>query len=683
MAEATWIWYPGDFEVCLSTKVEMRREERGVIYPPIWKKDSFYHSIKFRKTVSIEEPEKIQIYADGTYSISIDGKTVYENSDRIHLQKGSHDIVILLVNEICVPAVFVQGNKVVSDESWEVSFYGKWVNAASDSFNNPSIPPSSFQLATTEIYPVKTIESKDNSLMVDFGKESFGYIRLHNIVGRGKLGIYYGESLEEASKIHQSYTFDSFNCEEDSMELYKVPQSRAFRYVNVVWDKGMNLGDVSALFEYLPLQYRGGFKCSNERLNQIWETSVYTLHLNTREFFLDGIKRDRWIWSGDSYQSFLMNYYIFFDEAVNRRTLIALRGKEPVDMHINTIMDYSFYWFLGLYDHYLYTGDIKFIKQNYEKMLSLMEFCLKRRNSNGMMEGLAGDWVFVDWADIDKRGEVSTEQILFCRSLQTMAQFSKLLNDEENALKFEALAEKLKKDIIDIFWDMEQGGMINTRYNGELNRFITKHPSIFAMMFGYLSESQIEAIKHNVLLNEKVPKITTPYMRFYELAALCEIGEHGYVIEQVLDYWGGMLDLGATTFWEEYKPDLQGSEHYEMYGNPFGKSLCHAWGASPIYLFGRYFLGVRPTKPGYETYEIKPQLGSLSWIEGTVPMPQGNVDIYVDVNTIKVKATSGIGLLKFISAVKPITSSGKLNEIEDGRYEIEIEPNIDYVLHRN
>jgi len=198
---------------------------------------------------------------------------------------------------------------------------------------------------------------------------------------------------------------------------------------------------------------------------------------------------------------------------------------------------------------------------------------------------------------------------------------------------------------------------------------------------GYLDECEIEAIKHNVLMNESVPKITTPYMHFYELAALCEIGEPGYVIDQILDYWGGMLDLGATTFWEEYEPGLQGSEHYEMYGNAFGKSLCHAWGASPIYLSGRYFLGVKPTKPGYGTYEIKPELGTLSWIEETVPMSKGKVDIYADVKTIKIKATSGIGILKFKSAVKPVTSYGDLKQVKDGCYEIEIEPNIEYVLN--
>lgn len=56
-----------------------------------------------------------------------------------------------------------------------------------------------------------------------------------------------------------------------------------------------------------------------------------------------------------------------------------------------------------------------------------------------------------------------------------------------------------------------------------------------------------------------------------------------------------MLDLGATTVWEEYNPNLSGAQHYEMYGNKYGKSLCHAWGVSPIYLLGKYYLGVTPT----------------------------------------------------------------------------------------
>ena len=45
----------------------------------------------------------------------------------------------------------------------------------------------------------------------------------------------------------------------------------------------------------LPEEYRGSFKCNDEELNRIWEVGAYTMHLTTREFFIDGIKRDRWV----------------------------------------------------------------------------------------------------------------------------------------------------------------------------------------------------------------------------------------------------------------------------------------------------------------------------------------------------------------------------------------------------
>ncbi len=151
-----------------------------------------------------------------------------------------------------------------------------------------------------------------------------------------------------------------------------------------------------------PLKRKDNFECSDSLLNQIYNTSLYTLHLNTREFHLDGIKRDRWIWSGDAYQSYLMNFYTFFDQEVNKRTINALIGHDPVERHINTILDYSFYWLIGIYDNYIYTGDTAFIRQIYPRMKTLMEFSLGRSNRNGFVEGLPGDWVFIDWAPIDK-----------------------------------------------------------------------------------------------------------------------------------------------------------------------------------------------------------------------------------------------------------------------------------------
>jgi hypothetical protein len=179
-----------------------------------------------------------------------------------------------------------------------------------------------------------------------------------------------------------------------------------------------------------------------------------------------------------------------------------------------------------------------------------------------------------------------------------------------------------------------------------------------------------------------VPKITTPYMRFYELAALAESGQQRYVTGQIKDYWGGMLRAGATCFWEQYDPNVEGVARYAMYGKPFGMSLCHAWGASPLYLLGKYYLGVKPTQPGYAAYVVEPDLGGLKWIAGTVPTPHGNIAVYADVATIRVTGVPGQGVLRFSSATAPRSNAGTIRKVGERRYELPLEGRRSYIVSR-
>ena len=111
--------------------------------------------------------------------------------------------------------------------------------------------------------------------------------------------IAYGESREEA--LDTEHSADSLTPVTLSGNEMRPPQSGACRYVYVKDD----CKDFSVYYdyEYLPLCPRGKFSCDDELVNKIWNISAYTLELNSREAFFDGIKRDRWIWSGDAYQS--------------------------------------------------------------------------------------------------------------------------------------------------------------------------------------------------------------------------------------------------------------------------------------------------------------------------------------------------------------------------------------------
>ncbi|QNL52267.1 alpha-rhamnosidase [Olivibacter sp. SDN3] len=693
---ATWVWYPGDFEIWLSNQMQNKRTERGTFFPPFWRMDNPYTLLDFHKVVEIEEAEDVDIYAEGQYHVKLDGKMIEGYPKTIHVPAGKHKINLKVYAQDKVPAIYLQGKKIVSDSSWLVTDEDKewidetgkasdqsgttWVQAGSWNFDSPADRPSKFRLATRSQWALSE-KTKSPGILVDFGKETFGFIKLHGLQGAGKVSLYYGESEEEALAIETCETLDRLQIDLTLRQDSTLTTSKAFRYVYVVPDKPVKVDSISMLYEYLPLEVRGSFRCSDDELNRIWEVSKYTMELTSREFFIDGIKRDRWIWSGDAYQSYLMNYYLFFDSPSVRRTTLALRGKEPVSSHINTIMDYTFYWFLGIYDYYLYTGDQQFIKQFYPRMQSLMEFCLQRKNEDGFMEGLAGDWVFVDWAEgLSKAGELSFEQLLFCRSLETMALCANLVGDGKSAEYYKQEADQLKQKIFTNYWNEQRQAFVHSRINGKATDHVTRYTNMFAIFFDYLNTPQQQEVKKGVLLNQDVPKITTPYMRFYELEALCALKEQQYVLKEIKNYWGGMLALGATSFWEEYDPQKEGEEHYAMYGRPFGKSLCHAWGASPIYLLGKYFLGVRPTSPGYETYLVEPELGGLKWMEGKVPTPDGSIEVYCSKQEIRVQADEGRGILRVKSKTKPTGLDVEAVEKAKGVYEITLSADRTYTI---
>src|SRR5690606_31389645 len=171
-----------------------------------------------------------------------------------------------------------------------------------------------------------------------------------------------------------------------------------------------------------------------------------------------------------------------------------------------------------------------------------------------------------------------------CRSLETMAICADLANDHDGAEKYRAIQKELKKKLFDWYWNEDKQALVHSRIDGKQTDHVTRYANMFGIFFNYFNDQQKQGVKKNVLLNDAIPEITTPYMRFYELEALCALGEQPYVLNEIKDYWGGMLKLGATSFWEEYNPAKKGTDHYSMYGRKFGKSLCHAWGASPMYL---------------------------------------------------------------------------------------------------
>lgn len=625
MKQSKWIWHRGDFEIYHAMKLTSRREKRGLIHTHQWRSDNPHASIILYKTATIDKPETINVKSSGECVVEVKNTTnntriKYHEGVEIPVEPGTNFIKVSVYKPDGLPSVYVIGDTFASDETWwcatfsDTDYHVGTDNRYTDICDDPEI----FKFSYTRLTPVSR-ENINGGTLYDFGKETFGILNISTPQKRdGIVDVIYGESREEALDVEYAELTDTFDLSIDERS-YKA---RACRYIFIPAD-GL---DISLDYEYLPLEYRGKFESSDERLKKIYDVCAYTLHLNTRECFLDGIKRDRWCWGGDAYQSFFCDYYLFNDFDVIKRTIISLLGNEPFDHFTNMIPDYTFLIIVGIYNYYIHSGDKEFISFIYPKFEGIFRHVNTRLEERGLFKGGKGDWLFIDWADTAKEGIVTAEQMVLCAAYEAASKCADVLGEDGN--DYFRKHKELKKKINDIFWREELGAYVDCIDQDDRKDVVTRHANIFALLFDICDERQKARITECVIKNDKIPAITTPYFEFFELDAMCQLGEYDYVIDMIHSYWGGMIDLGATTIWEEYDPKIENIvDHYSMYGAKYGMSLCHAWGASPIYFIGRYAAGVYPTSIGYETFNVEPNKFGIDDFTSTVPVSSGSVTV--------------------------------------------------------
>lgn len=632
-----WIWYQGDFELYHAMKQNFSRVERGFGWPAFWKSEGFRNRVAFRKSYMLAEGTSFCIYSKAIGFVLVDDKK-YPFGEKISCGPGN---VKIAVHAGCIetfPSIYIKGNVVYSDGSWQVEDYAKPPVSAGYSryFTDEKQDPSCWNYSESVYLPVN-VEEYGGGVLYEFETELTAVLEIICKDNYRPLRVYCGESREEAlDREHCYYSWTP------NQQTGRCPRC-AVRYAYIPDCHKADI-EVKAIHQYVDIPVRARFSNSDELIDRIWSVATHTFRLCSGIFFIDGIKRDKWIWSGDAYQSFFVNQYLMADADINRRTILALRGNDPMTTHINTILDYTLFWILGIKAHCEAYGDPEFLRQVYPKMCTLMEFCETQTDDNGFIVGREGDWIYIDWAEMDKTGALCAEQMLYAECWRTMAMAGRMLEEDSKRCEtYQKRYEELKEKIQTYYWNADKGAYIDSFTSGKNN--VTRHANIFAILFDLADERQKKQIVERVLGNDTIPRITTPYFKFFELDALAKMGRLEEVLSCIKEYWGGMLNRGAVTFWEEYDPNIPEEEQYDMYGDRFGKSLCHAWAASPIYLLARYFVGLEITDPVKGKYEVHPHLESFDWVECVLPV--GNKDIHIlwDGKECKIREEGAIGII--------------------------------------
>ena len=483
------------------------------------------------------------------------------------------------------------------------------------------------------------------SVILDFGKEIHGGLKIViSTVSPAKTPVFrvrFGESVSETcSELNTTTSLVETGSKEvmdlknntatndhamRDMELtcpyYGSIEigSTGYRFVRLdllTDDMLVNLKEVTAILRYRDIPYEGSFNCSDQRLNDIWMTGAYTVHLNMQEYIWDGIKRDRLIWLGDMHPETSTISYVFGeDESVYSSLDLAVK-QYPLPNYFNGMSAYSMWYLIMQYDWYMHFGNIDFLRKHGDYIKGLVDLIDTKVDAEGNDE--LGGGRFLDWpSSPNEKGVHSGYRALIVWAMNDAAKLCRILGDEPQAKKAEAIAARLNKKIMP-------------------SNNLKQAEGLMAIAGLKSAEDAAKAIL------EGGPKGFSTFYGYYMLQALAMDGKYAEALDIISKFWGGMLDLGATTFWEDFnldwvdnvgridefvpagKKDIHGD--FGAYCYPgFRHSFCHGWASGPTAWMSQHVLGIEPLEPGCRKVSVKPHLGNLEWAEGTYPTPMGNI----------------------------------------------------------
>ena len=529
-----------------------------------------------------------------------------------------------------------------------------WTSAEGVSNPENLLKPHSGQAVLVE--PVPPLVLKPGAgIVIDFGVEITGSVELFTPITKSKdmpaVRVRFGESVAETmADLGERGAQNDHALRDLTVKLPWLGKTTVgpsgFRFIRIDnADPRINveLSQVRAILTLRDVPYVGSFKCSDERLNRIWETGAYTVHLNMQEYLWDGIKRDRLVWLGDMHPEVSVINSVFGYNEVVPKSLDMTRDVTPVKDWMNGISSYSMWWILIHEEWYLHHGNLAYLKEQQAYLTALLKRLATYVDADGS-EKLNG-MRFLDWPTFNNKDAVHEGlQAMMTLTMESGARLCEILGDAETAGLCAATAKRLRGHV--------------PKSSGR------KSPAALLALAGFREPAEVSK---NVLIVDG-PKDLSTFYGFYVLNALAKAGDYDVALDFISQYWGGMLDFGATTFWEDFdlawtknagpidelvapgKKDLHGDFGAHCYVG-FRHSFCHGWAGGPTAWLSKNVLGVTPVAPGFAQVRIDPQLGNLAWAEGTYPTPKGSIRVRHD-RQADGSIKSVIGLPEGIERVK-------------------------------
>ncbi|MEO6005075.1 MAG: alpha-L-rhamnosidase C-terminal domain-containing protein [Opitutus sp.] len=505
-----------------------------------------------------------------------------------------------------------------------------------------AIPSLELQTVTTAssrpAAKAPTFSLKPNSYRIlDFGVNATGFIGLQvNARSRTRLFVTFDEILTKGDVDFKR--LDCVNIVQYELEpgahVLESFEPYTLRYLKLIVLEGECEVSGTQVREFVnPTASRAQFEASDARFNQIFAAARETFGQNANDIFMDCPSRERAGWLCDSFftarvaadltgetaveKNFLENYqrpatFAFLPDGM-------LPMCYPADHYDGVFIPNWAMWFvLQLAEYADRSGDRELVEALRPRVQKLLEFFRRYENEDGLLEKLPS-WVFVEWSQANKFvQDVSYPSNMLYAAMLDAA--DRLYHEPGTAPKAARLRDTIRRQSFDgeFFVDnavRTDGKLHVTRNRSEVCQYFafycdvatpTSHPELWRRLitdFGpprKQSGAFAEIWPANAFVGNQ--------LRF-EL--LSRYRRNQQILDEAIGYWLYMAERTGTLW-----------EHDSTLA-----SCSHGFASHAAHTLIRDVLGIASVDTVKKTVRLRIPAVTLSWCKGSIPTPDGPIDL--------------------------------------------------------
>lgn len=429
------------------------------------------------------------------------------------------------------------------------------------------------------------------------------------------------------------------------------------RYLSVRTSEPMQLLAVVVHEELYPRPEGAWFRSSDTDLNALWEAGARTVDLCSMDAFVDCPGREQRAWLGDMYVHQMVSLVSNPDTALVRHNLrLHAQSRRPdgllemfaggdIGTYPYVIPDYSLHWIRAVARVWEHLGDDSLVDELVPLMSGIADWFERFRGADGVLTDVPS-WVFIDWAQTERSRQTAALDALYALAMDDLAVLHGARGDERSAARARQRADATRAAFARCYWDDDRAVFVDAAHAGAgRGRRVSQHTNSLAVLAGLTPDGMQQSVMRAVLDPERVRITKTPADSLdesvrgaYQWRAPDDFDEAAHVVGAQPYFSHFVHQAVARAGLAELIPDLVRrwlphlADGHGCFGEfwaaaPGASSRCHGWSATPTFDLSRHVAGVAPTSAGGATVSVRPALGELSWLDASVPVPQGFVRV--------------------------------------------------------